>query len=154
MSVLSGPLQRASKGPGRKERKGKERKGKERKGKERKGKARKGKERKGKERKGSSQKAIFALSGPLRRASKGPGQDLGNFGYSCIKRPFTESLEGPGPRFGEFLLFLYEAVLCKQLRRARAQMGPNLAISVLSGPLTDSLEGLGPRFGQFWLFPY
>ena len=40
--------------------------------------------------------AIFALGGPLQRASKGPGPDLAKFGYFCIKRSFTESLEGPG----------------------------------------------------------
>ena len=77
---------------------------------------------------------ISVLSGPLQRASQGqgPGPDYANFGYFCIKRS-TKSLEGPGPRFGQFWLFLYEAVLYKVL---------------------EGFEGLGPIFGQFWLFVY
>ena len=35
------------------------------------------------------------------------GPDLAKFGYFCIKRPFTESLEGPGTRFGQIWLFLH-----------------------------------------------
>ena len=41
---------------------------------------------------------ISVLSGPLQTASKCPGPDLANFGYFCIKRSFTKSLEGPGPK--------------------------------------------------------
>ena len=51
--------------------------------------------------------AISVLSGPLQTAAKGPGPDLANFGYFCIKGSFTKSVEGPGPRFGQFWQFLY-----------------------------------------------
>ena len=124
--------------------------------------------------------ANSVLSGPLQRASKGPGPDLANCGYVCMKRSFTKSLdgfEGLGPIFGQFLLFLYEAVLYKEPRKARAQIWPILDISVLGRPLqkapkgpgpdlanfgyfcikpsfTKRLEGPAPRFGQFRLFLY
>ncbi len=38
----------------------------------------------------------------LQTASKALGPDFANFCYFHIKRPFTKSLEGPGPRFCQF----------------------------------------------------
>ena len=72
--------------------------------------------------------AISVLSGPLQRASKGPGPDLANFGYFRIKRSFTKSLSGP-----------YLA---------------NFGYFCIKRPFTKSLEGPGPKLCQFWLFLY
>ena len=92
---------------------------------------------------------ISVLSGPLQRASQGPGPDFANFGYFCIKQSFTKSLEGPGPKLCQFWLFLYEAALYKEPRRARAQIMPILVVSVLSGPLQGASKGPGPDLANF-----
>ena len=94
-------------------------------------------------------KLAQAKRGFLERTSKGLGPDLADCGYFCIKRSFTKSLEGPGPRFGQFWLFLYKAALYKEPRRARAQIWPNLTISVLSGPLESASKGPGPDLAKF-----
>ena len=100
----------------------------------------------------------------MQGASKGPGPSLAKRGHFSIKRPFTESLEGPGgpinlffteslegcgPRFCQFWLFLYKAVLYKEPRRARTQIWPILAISVFSGPLQRASKGPGPDLASF-----
>ena len=66
------------------------------------------------------------LTVPLERASKGPGPDLANLGAFCIKRPFTKSLEGPGP---EILPILAISALSRPLQRASKAPGPDLARS-------------------------
>ena len=96
--------------------------------------------------------AISVSRGPLQTPSKSPGPDLANFGYFCTKRSFTKGPEGPGPRFGQFWLFVYHAVLYKQLRRARAQIWPIAAISALSGRLQRASKGLGPILANFGYF--
>ena len=57
------------------------------------------------------------------------------------ERPVADGLERPGPGFGKFLLFLYEAILYREPRKARAQIWPNLVIFVFSGPLQKASRG-------------
>ena len=105
-----------------------------------------------------SQKVIFALSGPLQRASKGPGPDLANLAISARSGPLQSASKGPGLDLTKYVYFCIKRLFTKsvkgpgELRRAWLQIWPILAISVLSGPLQRASKGPGPDLADLGFF--
>ena len=98
---------------------------------------------------------LTGLSGPLQRAWKSPSPDLAKLGRFCIKSSCRNESRKARPRFGKIWLFLHQAVLYRETRRARCQILQNAVFSFFCirrsfGPRRARLGWAGGWAGLGW----